>query len=85
MGFKSVSCYNFRNLENSELNTDSENICLVGKNGQGKSNFLEAVYILCYGNSFRTRYDSVLVRENKAEMSLSGKYNDYYGTVNNIS
>ena len=85
MGFKSVSCYNFRNLENSEINTDSENICLVGKNGQGKTNFLEAIYILCYGNSFRTRYDSVLIRENESEMSLRGTYSDYTGNNNSIS
>ena len=85
MGFKSVSCYNFRNIKNSEVNTDSENICLVGKNGQGKTNFIEAVYILCYGNSFRTRYDSVLVQEIESEMSLRGKYSDYSGISNNIS
>ncbi len=85
MGFKSVSFYNFRNLENSEINTEAENICLVGKNGQGKTNFLEAVYILCYGNSFRTRYDSILTRENENEMSLRGRYNDYSSFENTIS
>ena len=85
MGFKSLSLYNFRNIKNSEINTDYENICLVGMNGQGKTNFLEAVYILCYGNSFRTRYDSILIRENENEMSLRGKYSDFTGLENNIS
>ncbi len=56
-----------------------------GKNGQGKTNFLEAVYILCYGNSFRTRYDSVLTKENESEMSLRGTYSDYSGINNSIS
>ena len=85
MGFNSVSFYNFRNLENSEINTAAENICFTGKNGQGKTNFLEAVYILCYGNSFRTRYDSVFIRENENEMSLLGKYSDLTETSNSIS
>ncbi len=85
MGFKSVFCYNFRNLDNQEINTDYENICLVGKNGQGKTNFIEAVYILCYGNSFRTRYDSLILRENETEMSLRGRYCDLSGTENSIS
>lgn len=85
MGFKSISLYNFRNLKNSEIKLDSENICFVGQNGQGKTNFLEAVYILCYGNSFRTRYDSIFIRENKNEMSLRGNYSDYTGSGNTIS
>lgn len=74
MGFISVTTYNFRNLENSTVGTDSKNIFLVGENGQGKTNFLESVYNICYGNSFRTKYDSLLVREGEKEMSLKGIY-----------
>ncbi len=85
MGFKYINCYNFRNLVNSEINTDSKNIYLVGKNGQGKTNFLEAVYILCYGNSFRTRYDSILLKENENEMSLKGVYSNSEGMENTVN
>ncbi len=72
-------------MVNSEVITDSKNICLTGKNGQGKTNFLEAVYILCYGNSFRTRHDSIFIKEKESEMSLIGKYNDFTGITNSIS
>ena len=53
MRISSVTTYNIRNLKNQTVVTDSDYNILVGKNGQGKTNFLEALYIACYGNSFR--------------------------------
>ncbi len=44
---------NFRNLDQSII-TFSENInCIFGENGNGKTNILEALYVLCYRKSFR--------------------------------
>ncbi len=54
MRFTSLNLYNFRNISSAEMNSDAEDIVLTGINGQGKTNVLEAVYTLCYGNSFRT-------------------------------
>lgn len=58
MPFKNARFASFRNLADSEIGTDSERIFLVGENGQGKTNFLEALYYLCYGSSFRGQVDS---------------------------
>jgi DNA replication and repair protein RecF len=49
-------------------------IFLVGENGQGKSNFLEAVYLLSYGSSFRTSRENELITHGKREMALNGRY-----------
>ena len=49
----SITTYNIRNLENQTVITDNKFITLVGNNGQGKTNFLESIYSICYGNSFR--------------------------------
>ncbi|MCL2481157.1 MAG: AAA family ATPase, partial [Spirochaetaceae bacterium] len=76
MSFFSVSTYNFRNLENTQINTNAKNIFLIGENGHGKTNFLEAVYVLCFGNSFRTKIDSLFVKEDEKEMSVKGIYED---------
>ena len=46
---------NFRNLGNCTLDTAARQVILTGENGQGKTNLLEAVYLLCYGSSFRTQ------------------------------
>ncbi len=53
MRIRSVKTYNFRNLENMAVSTDDRYVRLVGNNGQGKTNFLEAIYAACYGTSFR--------------------------------
>ncbi|MCF7889484.1 MAG: AAA family ATPase, partial [Victivallales bacterium] len=50
---KQISLFNFRNYQDLCLNTDSDSIVLYGDNGQGKTNFLEAVYYLAFLRSFR--------------------------------
>jgi len=76
LNFFSVRTYNFRNLENTQININAKNIFLIGENGQGKTNFLEAIYVLCFGNSFRTKIDSLLVKEEEKEMAVNGVYYD---------
>ncbi len=55
MLIKSLSLKGFRNLINCDIDTSYKQIILKGENGQGKTNLLEAVYLLCYGASFRTQ------------------------------
>ncbi|MCL2293858.1 MAG: DNA replication and repair protein RecF [Spirochaetes bacterium] len=76
MSFFSVNTYNFRNLKNAQVDTNAKNVFLIGENGQGKTNFLEAVYVLCFGNSFRTKIDSLFVKEDEKEMSVKGIYKE---------
>ena len=45
---------NFRNLASCTLDVSHKQIILTGENGQGKTNLLESLYLLCYGSSFRT-------------------------------
>jgi len=58
MAFKRARFVSYRNLEDSEVAVDAERVFLIGENGQGKTNFLEALYYLCYGSSFRGQVDS---------------------------
>ncbi len=55
MLIKSLSLRGFRNLINCDIDTSYKQIILKGENGQGKTNLLEAIYLLCYGSSFRTQ------------------------------
>ena len=75
MGFEYVSIRSFRNLKDQDLDISHRNIYLVGKNGQGKTNFLELIYYLCYGSSFRTKNDKILIREGKSNFFISAKFN----------
>jgi DNA replication and repair protein RecF len=51
---KKLSLLNFRNYRNQTISFDSGINILVGENGQGKTNLLEAVYFLAFLRSFRT-------------------------------
>lgn len=72
MGFERVRFYQFRNLKDGELDLSSDSVFLVGRNGQGKSNCLETLYLLSYGGSFRTNRDQELCRTGTTEMALDG-------------
>ncbi len=56
---------NFRNLEESTLDFSPKINCIFGKNGNGKTNILEAIYYLIYRKSFRKKsYYSQLLNFN---------------------
>lgn len=76
MGFSYLRFYQFRNIRDCRLEMGKKNVCFVGRNGQGKTNVLEAVYLLCYGSSFRTKQESLLIQHGSDEMSLSGHVNN---------
>ena len=48
MGIESIKFYQFRNILDSEIDLRFREIILIGENGQGKTNFLESIYLLCY-------------------------------------
>ncbi len=76
MIFKSLSYENYRNIYSSTVDTESRNILLYGANGQGKTNILESVYILCYGSSFRTSSLKECVKNGTEGFCISGSYQD---------
>ena len=53
---KNLSLVNFRNYLNQTISFDSGVNILVGENGQGKTNLLEAIYFLAFLRSFRTSW-----------------------------
>jgi len=74
LGFTSVKFKNFRNLTEQEISLSGREVYLVGENGQGKTNFLELLYYLCYASSFRNRNDKTLIREGEEFFYLSGQF-----------
>ncbi len=76
MGVRSVRLFRFRNLADAEVPVDAEEIFLVGENGQGKTNFLESVYLLAFGSSFRSRHEEDLIRRGDNEAAVQGVYGE---------
>ena len=53
---------NFRNYERMEININPGMLFIQGANGEGKSNLLEALYLLAITKSYRAKNDRELVR-----------------------
>ena len=62
MRLTSLALHGFRNLEAQQLRFPTKVTYIVGKNGQGKTNLLEAIYLLAHSKSFRTSKAADLTR-----------------------
>lgn len=54
MTIKKITPFNFRNLKASGVSLSPEINFLIGDNGSGKSSFLEALFLMGHGKSYRT-------------------------------
>ena len=61
MNVKKIALNGFRNYEWETASFDPGSNVICGPNAQGKTNLLEAIYMLSSGRSFRTRFDKELV------------------------
>ena len=61
MRVKKIALNGFRNYDFAVAEFDEGTNVICGRNAQGKTNLLEAVYMLSCGRSFRTRFDKELV------------------------
>jgi recF protein len=73
MRFKKISFFNFRNIKCESMDTDALDIVFLGLNGQGKTNLLEAVYMLSYGSSFRTANLKEVASHGEKSFSISAE------------
>ena len=61
MRLEKLALNGFRNYEWESVSFSGGTNVITGRNAQGKTNLLEAIYFLAYGKSFRTRFDKELV------------------------
>ena len=52
MTLENLSLLNYKNFETVSFQFDSKINCLVGNNGVGKTNVLDAIYHLSFGKSY---------------------------------
>jgi DNA replication and repair protein RecF len=71
---KRVKLHNFRNLHEVSVDVSPRINILLGRNGQGKTNFLEALSYLALGRSFRTGRDRELIQfqQDFSHVSIEG-------------
>ena len=72
MFLKSLNLTNFRNYAQLELNFDQRPTILVGNNAAGKSNLLEAIYLLSTTKSQRVETEDELIKEGEKFLRVEG-------------
>lgn len=73
MHIQRLKLFHFRNLENCAVEFSSHVNLIIGPNGQGKTNLIEAVTTLAEARSFRTSRMEDLVRWGEREASVFGE------------
>lgn len=72
MRLKQLDLQQFRNYESCHVELSAGLNLIVGPNGSGKTNLLEAAYMACTATSFRTGRDSEIVRWSAGGYTLRG-------------
>jgi DNA replication and repair protein RecF len=70
---ESIAIQDFRNLERVNLKLPVEGVALIGDNGHGKTNLLEAIYYLQILRSIRDARDQDLTRFDAAGFHIAAK------------
>ncbi len=75
-----VKVFNFRNLSDQSVDLSCGPIHITGLNGNGKTNFIEAIYLLSGSRSFRTSVSNELSRWGESQCSVFGTVTHKLGT-----
>ncbi len=79
MKLKELQLQHFRNFKTLDVTFDGQVTFLVGRNAQGKTNLLEAIYSLALTKSHRTHTDQELILWNEPWARVSAKLDKKYG------
>ena len=74
MYLKEISLLNYKNIAETQLEFSPKVNCIVGSNGEGKTNLIDAIYYLSFCRSAINPNDSQVIRHDCDFMMLQGKY-----------
>ena len=73
MKIDNISLVNFRNYEKLDISFGNGLNIFYGKNGSGKTNLIEAIYILALTKSFRISNDKLLIKKGSIKSKVKGE------------
>lgn len=73
MKIKNLELHNYRNYEHLKIDFSDTLNLIFGNNGSGKSNLIEAIYLLALTKSFRTNNDKNLIKNGSYNTKIKGK------------
>ena len=74
MILKKLSIINYKNIAEAELELSPKINCILGPNGVGKTNVLDAIYYLSFCRSSNNPIDSQVIRHGEEFFMLEGTY-----------
>lgn len=74
MLLKSLTINNFKNIAEARLEFSPKVNCLLGNNGMGKSNLLDAIYYMSFCKSFSGVTDAMLMRRGEEFCMVQAQY-----------
>lgn len=74
MKLNSISILNYKNIGEATLTFSPKVNCLIGNNGMGKTNILDAIYYLSFCKSSTGQTDASVITHDADFMMLQGKY-----------
>ena len=74
MILESLNILNYRNIREASLEFSPKLNCFVGLNGQGKTNVLDAIYLLSFTKSAFTAQDSLNITHGEEMALVQGTY-----------
>ena len=84
MTLHSLSITNYRNIELATLRFSPNVNCLVGANGMGKSNVLDAIYYLSFCRGYASSQDALNVRHEADYFMLEADYGQEQGASRHL-
>ena len=78
MILSSLNILNYRNIREASLEFAPKLNCFVGLNGQGKTNVLDAIYLLSFAKSAFTSQDSLNITHGEEMAMVQGCYHTLY-------
>ena len=74
MILEKLSLINYKNIREATLDLSPKINCMIGSNGVGKTNILDAVYFLSFCHSASNPTDSTIIRHGEDFLMLEGTY-----------
>lgn len=85
MILEKVDILNFKNITEASLEFSEGVNCLLGRNGMGKSNLLEALHFVCMARPMSSLPESGLIRHGENLMSVQANFAADNGSAEKVS
>jgi len=80
-----ISIINYKNIKQASIALSPKINCFIGHNGEGKTNFLDAVYYLSFCRSSNNPIDSQIICHGEDFLMLEGNYSHDDGAPEQIT